>query len=88
MNRPKDGGTTPPQNFGNYLVFTTRHGVHISEDLDLRCFARSGLHTDTTKPVGCWRQDLDSQPALADSRLSEHAIDTLNSKSFKFKRLI
>ena len=64
---------------GNYLVFATRHGINISKDLDHHCFARSGLHTYTIELVAGQKHKFGSHSALSDSRLSEHALVTLNS---------
>jgi hypothetical protein len=64
---------------GNYLVFATRHGINISKDLDLHCFALSVLHTYTTEFVTGQRHEFRSHSALSDSRLSEHALGTPNS---------
>jgi len=64
---------------GNYLVFATRHGINISKDLDLHCFARSGLHTYTIELVAGQRHEFRSHSALSNNRLSEHALVTPNS---------
>jgi hypothetical protein len=73
----------PSPKVGNYLVIAIRHGVNISKDLDLHCFARSGLHTYTIEIVADQRHEFRSHSTLSDSILSEHALVTLNSLEFQ-----
>jgi hypothetical protein len=76
----------PSPKVGNYLVFATRHGINISKDIDLYCFARSGLHTYTIELIAGQRHEFRSHSALTDSRFSEHALVILNS-CFKLKNI-